>query len=464
MTSYNYIHRHYICFCRQVKKEVEKPKSPTVERWQKDKPTISSRGNKTHETKPKKMVSPKPPRKNEGNQQRNGRHTHESSTGKSGSHDNQQSRTNTNGKPNNSKKVNKTENPPPQKTKSAPTAAAHFTLDLEQSAKISLANVPSVAEIEADLLGDQWDSSEEMELLTDEDLNGSHDPSSLAKLVGNEKRKNVCKMDNKQTDKVVGISEQQPVSVSMETDASEQMMKNDGLVLMEKAWEMARKESTENDSTNLTAMFSQLQAPSTTDASVLNVTTPILDSAAVEEKNESMINEMQVGPVTIHLVPDNVRKTRGNLNILSAAFDSCKGWEEKYLLEATKDEAENPLNSFGNLVSSLHDNFTEGLIPNDAHLMLASFSDDKAPKMGVVRKSRMVDGLDLKQLPEDNSVEHSHSDPFLGALQESLMKSGWIDTIFPSDAVSRYVGGETVAAGDDDRSIIGKQSAGTCNY
>ena len=325
-----------------------------------------------------------------------------------------------------------------------------------------------MTEIEADLLGDQWDSSEEMELLTDEDLNGSHDPSSLIKLVGNEKQKDVCKVDNKLTDKVVGISanvQQQPVS--METDVSEQIMVNDGLVLMEKAWEMARKESTETDVTNLTAMFSQLQAPSTSDTPVLSMATPILDSAV--EKNEStcMINEIQVGPVTINLVHDNGRKTRGNkertnLNILSAAFDSCKGWEEKYLVEAAKDEAENPLNSFGNLASSLHENITEGLIPNDAHLMIASFSNGKSPKMGVVRKSRMINELDLKELPEDIRVEHS--DPFLGALQESLMKSDWINTIFPSNAVSRYGGRETVEADDDDRDTSGEQSASTRTY
>lgn len=139
---------------RQTKPVLEKPRSPSVERRQKDS-TPSSRvtATKTRNSKQpskKKTASPKPTRPSE--QQRS-----DKQKGTVGNHDNPPSRTTTVTKP---KIVNKSQ------TKTPSVAKGDTTLPP--------VNAIPLAELEATLLtSDQWDSSEELELLSDEDLTGS---------------------------------------------------------------------------------------------------------------------------------------------------------------------------------------------------------------------------------------------------------------------------------------------------
>ncbi len=201
-----------------------KSHSTSAEKRHKDKHTLNTSrvsAKTPHDSKPQRAISPKPSRKID---QCNVRQE------KSGNHDNEQSRSKAT-KPSNVKKVNE-----PQKMK----PATKFD-------DVPPVNAIPLAELEANLLGDQWDSSEELELLTDDDLSGSHDQVTTP-----------IKKETKPS----------PVSGLI----------NDSLGLLPRASEVTKSEI---DPAKLVAMFSQLQGPSDLPVVMptLDLATPTLDLA-----------------------------------------------------------------------------------------------------------------------------------------------------------------------------------------
>ncbi len=100
--------------------------------------------------------------------------------------------------------------------------------------------------------------------------------------------------------------------------------------------------------------------------------------------------------------------------MLSAAFADCTGWEERYLLEAAKDEEKIP---FDSSEFDLQDKIVDALVTN---------GDES--NVRVTRCSRLVSGLDFEPLP---GATVGGKRP-LETLRESLLKSEWVSTILPS--------------------------------
>jgi len=107
---------------------------------------------------------------------------------------------------------------------------------------------------------------------------------------------------------------------------------------------------------------------------------------------------------------DRPPRVQGELSLLSTAFDSCTGWQETYMAEAIQDEQKNYKQT---------DYFN---IPTNMALTF-----DGGGSAGIVRRSRLIGGLALKEVPPSAS-----EDRLLSVLRTNLMSSPWIDHIHSS--------------------------------
>ena len=468
----------------------------------------SSGDNHVHKTQlsRKKSLSPKPSKKLETNQQLNKQAKPVASSNQEkpfNSTDSSQTKGSGN-KEEDSKVANKTSqpfSPPSLSTENVPEMGAAVNSDLS-SGQISLSNVPSVGAIEADLLAQEWDSAEENELSSDEDFSQSNQPRAQLAPIGTKKRRSGDASNAVKESK--SKAKDRPLVKSLESAPSpvggQDVAVATGLALIEKSWEMAKKDS----AVNIANMFPQLQMPqgpnvnsdvsrssdtvadsnstvaksSDTVAKSSDTVTRSNDtvsesSDAVTRSNDTVsgssdtvtrsgdnvkgstdtvagsepVNTAQTGAsdVDTKTFKKGSKRSERKLSMLTAAFDSCKGWEEKYLAEAARDEAALMLGPDSSLDAALLDS----LISKYSSQATASFGNDRPPGMGVIRKSRLVSGLSLKEVPARKNV--SQADSLISTLQQAF---GCTDDIQPS------LPGETVSIEDTNKFSVKSSTEG----
>ena len=442
----------------------------------------------------KKSLSPKPSRKLETHQPPNEQaRSVASSNQEKPFNSTDSSQTKGNGKKEDSKKASKTSqpfSPPSLSTENVPKMGGAVNSDL-LSGKISLSSVPSVTDIEADLLAQEWDSAEENELSSDEDFNPSSQPRAQLAPIGTKKRRSGDASHGLKQSK--SRTKNLPLESSPNRVTGQDVAMATGLALIEKSWEMARKDS----AVSMANMFPQLQVSQAprVKSGVARSSDTVAESNSTLAKNSGTVaksngisakssdtvtgsndsvsgsgdtrtgsSDIVKGSVDTVTGSENVKKAQTGasdsdtktakkgskrserkLSVLTAAFDSCKGWEEKYLAEAARDEAALMMGPDSSLDAALLDS----LIPKCSSLLTASVGNDRPPGMGVIRKSRLISGLSLKEVPVRKSI--GQTDSLIGTLQQAF---GYTDGIQPS------LPDETISIEDSSKSDINNSTEG----